>query len=194
MTTSALVGYARTSTTNQKAGLEAQLRDLKAAGCTKIFQEESSSVKDRPQLDAALEYVREGDTLVITKIDRLARSIGDLMFLTKKLKEMGVHLRFLANPEMNTESANGKLMLAVLGAIAEFERDLMLERQREGIAKAKTQGKYKGRKPTARAKSAEVVKLRAEGVAPMAIASQLEISRASVFRILRDSMSHDAQT
>ena len=187
MNTSALVGYARTSTTDQKAGLEAQLRDLKATGCTKIFQEEISSVAtQRPQLDAVFEYLREGDTLVITKIDRLARSVGDLVSITGRLKEEGIHLRFLSNPELNTESANGKLMLAVLGAIAEFERDLMLERQREGIAKAKAAGKYKGRKPTARAKSSEVLKLRDEGMKPTAIGRELGISRASVFRILRD--------
>jgi DNA invertase Pin-like site-specific DNA recombinase len=187
MTTSALVGYARTSTTDQKAGLEAQLRDLHAAGCAKIFHEELSSVSTkRPQLEAALDYIREGDTLVVTKIDRLARSVADLVRLTEQLRMKGVHLRFLANPEMNTESANGKLMLTVLGAIAEFERDLMLERQREGIAKAKAEGKYKGRKPTARAKSAEVVKLKAEGKTADAIAEALDISRASVFRILRE--------
>ncbi len=187
MTTPALVGYARTSTTDQKAGLEAQLRDLDAAGCNKIFQEELSSVSTkRPQLEAALDYIRDGDTLIVTKIDRLARSVADLVRLTEQLRMKGVHLRFLANPEMNTESANGKLMLTVLGAIAEFERDLMLERQREGIAKAKAEGKYKGRKPTARAKSAEVVKMKAEGQTAEAIAEALHISRASVFRILKE--------
>lgn len=186
MTPSALVGYARTSTTDQKAGLEAQLRDLKASGCTKIFHEELSSVSTkRPQLEAALEYVREGDTLIVTKIDRLARSVADLVGITEQLRRKDVHLRFLSNPELNTESPNGKLMLTVLGAIAEFERELMLERQREGIARAKAQGKYKGRKPTARAKSAEVIKMKAEGRTADAIAEALNISRASVFRILK---------
>lgn len=187
MSPSALVGYARTSTTDQKAGLEAQLRDLKEAGCTKIFHEELSSVSTkRPQLDAALEYVREGDTLVVTKIDRLARSVADLVAITERLREEDVHLRFLSNPELSTETANGKLMLTVLGAIAEFERELMLERQREGIARAKAQGKYKGRKPTARAKSAEVIKMKAEGRTADAIAEALNIGRASVFRILKE--------
>lgn len=186
MTTSTLVGYARTSTTDQKAGLEAQLRDLNEAGCTKIFQEELSSVdKKRPQLEAILDYVREGDTMVVTKIDRLARSVKDLVTITETLKEKKVNLRFLANPDMNTDSANGRLMLTLLGAIAEFEREIMLERQREGIAKAKAEGKYKGREPTAMRKSEDVLKLRAEGIAPMAIAKQLGISRASVFRILK---------
>jgi len=183
-----MIGYARTSTTDQKAGLEAQLRDLKAAGCVKIFQEELSSVATlRPQLDAALDYLREGDTLVVTKLDRLARSVADLLTLANGLKAKGVNLRFLANPEMNTESANGKLMMTVLGAIAEFERELMLERQREGIAKAKAEGKYKGRVPTARAKTVEVLKLKAEHKTTNEIIEATGISRASVFRILKDA-------
>ena len=194
MTTATLIGYARTSTTDQKAGLEAQLRDLNAAGCTKIFQEELSSVAaKRPELEAILDYVRQGDTMMVTKIDRLARSMADLVSIAESLKEKGVNLRFLANPDMDTETANGKFMLDIFGAFAEFERNLMLERQREGIAKAKAEGKYKGRQPTARAKSAEVMKLRAEGVAPMAIVEQLGISRASVFRILKDGRGSELE-
>ncbi|MFK5980373.1 MAG: recombinase family protein [Rhizobiaceae bacterium] len=186
MTTQTLIGYARTSTIDQKTGLEAQLRDLKEAGCTKIFQEEiSSRASQRPQLAAALEYMREGDTLVVTKIDRLARSVRDLSDLVDTLKAKGVDIRFLANPNMNTESANGKLMLSVLGAIAEFERDLMLERQREGIAKAKAEGKYKGRKATAMAKGGDVLRLKTEGKTVNEIIEEAGVSRASVFRILK---------
>ena len=188
MSGSALVGYARTSTADQKAGLEAQVRDLNAAGCTKIFQEEvSSRDATRPQLEAALDYVRDGDTLVVTKIDRLARSVVDLRDLAERLKREGVNIRFLANPDMNTDSANGRLMMTLLGAIAEFERDLMLERQREGIAKAKAEGKYKGRKPTARAKTDDVLRLKHEGKTVKEIMAATDISRASVFRILSDA-------
>ena len=191
MPTHSLIGYARTSTIDQKAGLEAQLRDLTNAGCTKIFQEEiSSRASQRQQLTAALDYMREGDMLVVTKIDRLARSVRDLSSLVDTLKARGVNIRFLANPDMNTDSANGKLMLSVLGAIAEFERDLMLERQREGIAKAKAEGKYKGRKPTAQAKSADVLRLRTEGKTVNAIMEELGIGRTSVFRIMRKA--HEA--
>ncbi len=180
-----VVGYARTSTTDQKAGLEAQLRDLKAAGCAKLFQEQLSSVAvDRPELKRAMEYLREGDTLVVTKLDRLARSTADLLRVTEELRTKGVALRFLANPELDTQSANGKLILTVLGAIAQFERELMLERQREGIAKAKGEGKYKGRAPTARAKSREVLDLHKSGVGPMEIARRLGIGRSSVYRVL----------
>ena len=182
-----LVGYARTSTTDQKAGLEAQLRDLKVASCVKVFHEELSSVAiKRPQLEAALDYVREGDTLIVTKPDRLARSTLDLLQIAKGLEEKGVTLRILSL-DLNTSTPTGKLMLTVLSGIATFERDLMLERQREGIAKAKADGKYKGRAPTARRKAADVVRLKAEGLTGDAIAAQLGIGRASVFRILRDA-------
>jgi len=181
------VGYARTSTTDQKAGLEAQKRDLKTAGCVKVFHEELSSVATkRPTLDAALDYVREGDTFIVTKPDRLARSTLDLLQIAKTLEGKGVTLRILSL-DLDTSTPTGKLMLTVLGGIAAFERDLMLERQREGIAKAKAEGKYKGRAPTARNKAADVIRLKAEGLTADAIAAKLGIGRASVFRILREA-------
>lgn len=181
----AVVGYARTSTVDQKAGLEAQERDLRNAGCTKIFSEKISSVaKQRPQLDAVLDYVREGDTLVVTKLDRLARSVADLVAIMGKLNGKGVALRILAM-NLDTATPTGKLMVNLLGSIAEFERELMLERQREGIAKAKAEGKYKGRAPTARQKTADVLRLKAEGKTVDTIVRELGISRSSVFRILR---------
>ncbi|WP_265516007.1 recombinase family protein [Nitratireductor luteus] len=181
-----LIGYARTSTADQKAGLEAQLRDLETAGCTKIFREELSSVAStRPQLEAALEWVREGDIMVVTKLDRLARSVADLVAITETLRVKGVELRILSM-NLDTATPTGKLMLNLLGSIAEFERELMLERQREGIAKAKADGKYQGRQPTARRKAAEVLRLRAEGRSANDIKHALGISRASVFRILAE--------
>jgi len=183
--TSPIIGYARTSTIDQEAGLEAQQRDLKAAGCTKLFSEQLSSVATmRPQLEAALDYVRDGDTLVVTKPDRLARSTADLLGITERLRSKGVTLRVLSM-QMDTSTPTGKLMLTMLGGIAEFERDLMLERQREGIAKAKADGKYKGRAPTARRKAADVLRLKAEGKSADAIVAELGVSRSSVFRILR---------
>ncbi|PQA71812.1 recombinase family protein [Brucella oryzae] len=186
MSTAAIVGYARTSTTDQKAGLEAQLRDLSAAGASRIFQEELSSVATkRPELERALDYVREGDTLIVTKLDRLARSVADLVAITKTLCTKGVALRILSM-NLDTATPTGKLMLNLLGSIAEFERELMLERQREGIAKAKAEGKYKGRAPTARAKAEDVLRLKAGGMTADAIATKLGIGRASVFRILKE--------
>jgi len=183
----ALVGYARTSTIDQKAGLAAQLRDLKAAGCAKVFREELSSVAaSRPQLEAALEWVRQGDTLIVTKLDRLARSVADLVSITETLKRKGVGLRILAM-NLDTSTPTGKLMVNLLGSIAEFERELMLERQREGIARAKAEGKYQGRQPTARSKAKDVLRLRAEGKSANDIKAALGISRASIFRILAEN-------
>jgi DNA invertase Pin-like site-specific DNA recombinase len=177
------VGYGRTSTLDQQAGMEAQLRDLRAAGCEKIFHEQVSSVAKRPQLEACLDFVREGDTLVVTKLDRLARSTQHLLQIADRVKLKGAALHVL-NLGADTGTATGKLMFTVIGAIATFEREMMLERQREGIAKAKSEGKYKGRKPTARARAAEIATLKADGVRPTDIARQLGIGRASVYRIL----------
>jgi DNA invertase Pin-like site-specific DNA recombinase len=181
-----LVGYARTSTTEQNAGLDAQERDLRAAGCEKVFSEQVSSVATRDRLQQALEFVREGDVLVVSKPDRLARSTADLLGIIKRLEEKGVSLVVLSmgGQPVDTRTPTGKLMITMLAAVAEFERDLMLERQREGIAKAKTDGKYRGRAPTARAKADQVLAMKADGVRPVDIAKRLGIGRASVYRAL----------
>jgi DNA invertase Pin-like site-specific DNA recombinase len=181
-----LVGYARTSTAEQLAGLEAQRRDLGATGCTKIFEEQVSSVARRDRLDAALDFVREADTLVVTKLDRLARSTSDLLRIVERLDQQGVALRILdfGGGPVDTQSPSGKLLLTMFAAMAQFERELMLQRQREGIARAKAAGKYRGRKPTAMAKSEAVRVLDAEGIGASDIAQRLKIGRASVYRIL----------
>jgi DNA invertase Pin-like site-specific DNA recombinase len=179
-----LVGYARTSTTDQRAGLEAQLRDLKSAGCAKIFKEQVSSIGERAQLEVALGYVREGDTLVVTKLDRLARSARGLSDLVDRLESDGVALRILnfGGGQVDTRGAAGRLMLNVFAAFAQFELEIMKERQREGIADAKAAGRYKGRRPTARAKAADAVKLFRQGKRVSEVAKILSIGRASVYR------------
>jgi DNA invertase Pin-like site-specific DNA recombinase len=179
-----IVGYARTSTVEQIAGFAAQERDLRAAGVDKVFAEQVSSVAERGQLEAALDYAREGDVLVVTKLDRLARSIRDLCSIVDRLAAKGVSLRILGMG-LDTATANGRLMLNVLGSVGQFEREVMLERQREGIARAKDEGRYKGRAPTARAKSADVLRLASEGMTREAIAARLGIGVASVYRVLR---------
>ena len=181
-----LIGYARTSTLDQKAGLEAQREELAKAGCEKLFQEQVSSVDvaARERLAEALDFVREGDTLIVTRLDRLARSVPHLLQILDRLAAKGASLRILAMG-IDTATPTGKLMLTVLGGIAEFEREIMLERQREGIAKAKAAGKYKGRKPTAMAKAEKVLRLHGEGTGATEIAKQLGMGRASVYRILR---------
>lgn len=176
------VGYGRTSTLEQSAGIEAQLRDLRAAGCEKIFSEQVSAVGKRPQLEAAIDFIREGDVLVVTRLDRLARSTHHLLELANRVQAKGADLHVLNLGD--TSTATGRLMFTIIGAIAAFERELMLERQREGVAKAKAEGKYKGRKPTARARTEEARALKAEGVRPVEIARRLNISRASVYRVL----------
>jgi len=189
-----LVGYARTSSLAQVAGLEAQDRELRAAGCDKIFAEQVSSVAQRDQLEQALDYVREGDAFTITKLDRLARSVGDLLEIVARLEAKRVSLRVLAmsgSQPLDTGTATGRLMLAVIGAVGQAVREAMLERQREGIAKAKAQGRYKGRVPTARRKATEIVRLKEAGVMPSEIASRLGIGRASVYRVLGAQASSD---
>ncbi|NIX78107.1 recombinase family protein [Microvirga terricola] len=178
-----IIGYARTSTTDQKAGLEAQERDLKAAGVERLYQEQTSATGPRKALAEAIDYARDGDTLVVTKLDRLARSVADLVSITKQLETKGASLRVL-NLNLDTETPTGKLMLNMLGSIAQFERELMLERQREGIAKAKGEGKYKGRKPTARAMADEIVRFVDKGMTREAVAKELNIGVASVYRVL----------
>lgn len=186
-----LIGYARTSTTDQRAGLDAQLRDLKAAGCERVWQEHVSSVaRQRPELDAALDFVREGDTFIVTKLDRLARSTLDLWSLVGKLQAKKVELNIL-NLGLDTGTATGKLLLNMIGAVAQFEREMMLERQREGIAKAKSEGKFKGRQPTARRQRDDVAALAAEGLGATEIRRRLteaggKISQRSVERLLAE--------
>ena len=184
-----LVGYARTSTHDQQAGFEAQIRDLKAVGCEEIFQEQISAVAQRDRLKEALRFVRKDDTLVVCKPDRLARSTTDLLRIVEDLDRRGVGLIMLSmgGQQIDTRSPTGKLMITMLAAIAEFERGLLLERQREGVAKAKADGKYKGRKPTARAKADDVIRLNAEGLQRTEIARRLEIGVASVYRVLAEA-------
>lgn len=184
-----LVGYARVSTADQIAGLEAQHRDLAATGCTKLFTEQVSSVAQRDQLEAVVDFVRDGDALVVTRLDRLARSTADLLTIIAKLEDKGVALRILdfGGQSVDTKSPSGRLIVTMFGAVAQFERELLLQRQREGIAKAKADGKYRGRVPTARRKSPQVHEMRSTGLGACAIAERLGISRSSVYRILSEA-------
>ena len=175
------VGYARVSTVGQS--LDAQLQALVA--CDKIFQEKVSGAKDdRPQLSLLLDFVREGDVVMVTKLDRLARNTRHLLEISEFLSRKRVSLRIL-NLGIDTSTPTGKLMLPMIGAIATFERELMLERQAEGIELARRRGVYKGRKPTAMAKGDEVQALAARGLAKAEIARRTGISLSSVQRILR---------
>ncbi len=181
-----IYGYARTSTLDQVASLDAQREALKAAGCEHILVEQVSSVDmvARAKLREVLDHLHPGDVLTVTKLDRLARSVAHLLAIVEEVEKAGASLRVLSGFGAGIETPTGKMLMTILGAVAEFERGIMLERQREGIAKAKAEGRYKGRKPTARTQSDKVLDLYKAGKSAVAIAKELGISRASVYRAL----------
>jgi DNA invertase Pin-like site-specific DNA recombinase len=184
-----LIGYARTSTLDQVAGFEAQKRELQAFGCEEIYCEQVSSVAARSELDAALAFVRKGDCLVVTKLDRLARSMPHFFAITETLKNKGADL-VIIGAGIDTRKANdptSKALMGMLSVFASFEREMMLERQRDGIAAAKAAGRYKGRVPTARTKAEDVLARRDAGEGAASIAKALKISPASVYRIIADA-------
>jgi DNA invertase Pin-like site-specific DNA recombinase len=175
-----LVGYARVSSAGQS--LDIQREQLAAAGCERIFEEKKSGRKanDRPALEEALEFVREGDTLVITKLDRLARSMLDLHQIVEGLAAKRVGFRVLQQP-VDTTTPTGELILGVLAAVAQFENAIRRERQLDGIAKAKAKGVYKGRKPSLDV--AAVKAALASGESPTVVAKRLGYARSSVYRV-----------
>ena len=182
-----IVGYCRSSTVDQQAGLAGQVEALKEAGAEKVFQEVASGTNaERLQLLQSLDFAREGDTLIITEIDRLARSTADFLSIVDQLENKGVGLRVLdfGGREIDTKSPADRLIITLFAGFAQFERDLMRERQRVGIEAAKRAGKYKGRKATAREKLPEIKAMLAKGVKPAEAAKKVGISRASVYRLI----------
>lgn len=179
------IGYARVSTTGQD--YETQLTKLKAEGCEKIFCEKQSgkSTESREQLKAALGFCREGDTLIITKLDRLARSMGDLWQIVRELDAEGVGFKVLDQTGMDTTTPTGKLMFNILGSIAEFERDLINARTEEGRKAAKAKGVQFGRKAKLGGEQVEAVKadVTASILSMEAIGEKHGISRKTVYRI-----------
>jgi DNA invertase Pin-like site-specific DNA recombinase len=176
-----VIGYARVSTTDQD--LSIQQAALKAAGCEVIRAEKRSgtTTKGRDELKTILDFLRQGDVLMVTRIDRLARSIGDLQDIVRAVRAAGASLKATEQP-IDTRTAAGKCFLDMLGVFAEFETNLRRERQLEGIAKAKAAGVYKGR--VASIDADQVRKLKADGAGASEIAKALKIGRASVYRVL----------
>jgi DNA invertase Pin-like site-specific DNA recombinase len=174
-------GYARVSTTDQD--LTVQMDALKVAGCDLVRFEKVSgtSLDGRDELATLLDFIRPGDILVVTRIDRLARSIADLAAIVRTIESKGAALRATEQP-IDTSTAAGRCFLQMLGVFAEFETNLRRERQLEGIAKAKLAGKYRGRPGSIDA--AKVAELRQEGLGASEIARRLGIARASVYRLL----------
>ncbi|MBS1001460.1 recombinase family protein [Acetobacter persici] len=186
------IGYARTSTTDQTNGLAAQQQELTNSGCEKIFSEQmSAKTKQRPELIHAIEFMRPGDVLVVTKPDRLARSTHDLLALIQQIetKECGLVILSMGGTELDTTKPTSKLMLTMLAAVAEFERDIMLERQRDGIAIAKQNGKYRGRPPIHEKKSEFIKIMLNQGKKPISIAKEIGCSRATIYRVKKSILS-----
>lgn len=181
----AVVGYARVSSTGQS--LEVQLEKLEAAGCEEIFAEKRSGTAraERAELETALRFVRKGDVLIVTRLDRLARSMNDLSSIVADLMGRGVGFRVLDQAAIDTTTAEGRFMLNVLGAFAEFETEIRKERQRDGINKAKASGVYRGRRASIDADAVRA--LHAEGVGATAIVKRLNVGRASVYRLLKEA-------
>lgn len=176
-----LYGYARVSSTDQDCTI--QVRALEAAGCKPIRSEKvtGTSRDNRTELDILLAFLRKGDTLVVTRIDRLARSVRDLEAIVEEIQGKGAYLRVLEQP-VDTSTPAGMAFLQMLGVFAQFETALRKERQMEGIAKAKAAGVYTGRKPSV--PTEEIRRLKDEGVTPTEIAKRLKVGRTSVYRAL----------
>ena len=177
-----IVGYARVSTEEQH--LDQQVMQLKSAGCDRIIEETASgkSTDERPGLQAIMRLLGPGDVLVVCKLDRLARNTLDMLLLVKSISDRGAGFKSLAESWVDTTSPAGTLMLTIFAGLAQFERERMLERQKDGIARARAANKYKGRPPTFDAEAAR--KLKSEGLGATEIARKLKCGRATVYRAL----------
>ena len=181
-------GYGRVSSLEQK--LDIQESQLKAAGCQIIVLEKASGADNtRPELAALIERTQSGDVIIVCKLDRLARSTQHLLHVVEQLDRKGVAFKALNAPMIDTTIPAGKLMLVILAAIAEFERGILRERQRDGIEAAKAAGKYKGSPDTARRQSGRVMQLLAAGGKPADVATALGMGVASVYRIRRAAIA-----
>lgn len=182
----ALIGYARVSTQDQNTGM--QIDALQSAGCEKVFTDKASGASaDRPELEAALNYLREGDVLVVWRLDRLGRSLKHLVTVVADLEKKGIGFRSV-NESIDTTTAQGKLIFHIFAALAEFERELIRERTKSGLEAARARGRKGGRKPSLSPKKIEVArKMYAEGDSTVAeIAKVLGVSRATIYRHLDD--------
>ena len=184
--TKMLIGYARTSTTDQQASFDVQLVELEAYGCERTLKEQVSAVASRGELVRAIDMLREGDKLVVTKLDRLARNVMHMGELLQQIETKGAGLVILSlgSETVDTTTATGKLILNIMVSVAQFEREMMKERQVEGIKRAKDEGKYKGRVPTAMRQADKVKSLVEAGVQRLQVQEQLGISKASYYRCL----------
>lgn len=176
------IGYARVSTLDQDCSIQEEALRKGGADLVRSEKKSGTSTSDRTELQTVLDFLQDGDTLLVTRIDRLARSLADLESIVGSLKKKGVHLKATEQP-IDTSTPAGRAFLQMLGVFAEFEAAIRKERQMEGIAKAKAKGVYKGRKPSVPVQ--KVQEMRAEGQGATAIAKQLGIARSSVYEALK---------
>ena len=179
-----IYGYARVSTKDQDCSIQESALKKAGAGMVRTEKKSGTDLENRSELKLLLDFIQKGDVLMITRIDRLARSVVDLHDIVARLKDKGASLKVLEQP-LDTATSTGKLMLTMLGMIAEFETDLRSERQKEGIARAKEKGIYKGR--PAGIEAQPILEALAGGEGASSIAARLNISRSSIYRIKRNS-------
>ena len=183
------IGYARVSSYGQS--LDVQRQKLETEGCAEIFEEKISALSDkRYELETALRTVREGDVLVVTKLDRLARSMQDLLSIAKRLQKKGVDLRVI-DQSIDTGTAEGRLMFNIIGSFAEFENDIRRSRQMDGIRKARDKGVAFGRKPAlTEEQQRQIVRLnRDEGFSLAQLATRYAVSSMTVYRVIQRNLS-----
>lgn len=180
----AKIGYARVSSTGQS--LDVQIAKLKEYGCTHIYKEKKTGTNmERPELEKALSKLREGEVFVVTRIDRLARSMMDLSAIAHRIESEGADLVVLDQSAVDTTQPTGKLLFNILGAVAEFETDLRKERQAEGIAKAMEKGvKFGAKAKLSQAQIAEMAAKRESGVKVADLMEEYDISRSSLYRLI----------
>lgn len=180
-----LIGYARTSTDDQRFGLEGQVEALKGAGCEEIRSEHASGASDREVLDSLIAFLRKGDTLIVTKLDRLGRSTLKVAEMVARIEAKGADFKVLDMPWLDTSNAAGKMVFTMMAAMGQFEREQMLERQRVGIDRAKLEGKFRGRPASKARKLSATIRSRHAAGEPLArIAADLNVSRNLCYRVL----------
>lgn len=181
------IGYARISTKSQRDSLHNQQEQLKSVGCEKIYAEVASGIKSkRPQLDKALDYAREGDTLIVTRLDRLGRSTLDTLKTLQAIDEKGVRVQAL-DLDLDTQTPAGRLVISVIASLAQWERDLLVERTKEGLAHARSQGRYGGRPTALTAEQKKAVRSALKGgMSANSVAKSFGVSRSTIERVKHD--------
>lgn len=181
------IGYARVSTKTQQDSLQNQQEQLESVGCEKVYAEVASGMKSkRPKLEEALDYAREGDTLIVTRLDRLGRSTLDTLKTLQSIDEKGVRVQAL-DLDLDTKTPAGRLVISVIASLAQWERDLLVERTKEGLAHARSQGRYGGRPAALTSEQKKAIRSALkDGMSAISVAKSFGVSRSTIERVKRD--------